>query len=119
MAMDTWGRVWHGSVGSEFTLADSAYPYGIRTDYARLGREIQQAEEPFVVVDLGSFPLRAVPEPIASEQELGCESAWFEAYGLVQGSWQGALDSGHDGKCHPSQTLLNRGYSLTPVLCWD
>ncbi|MDI9422760.1 MAG: hypothetical protein QM451_11075 [Bacillota bacterium] len=122
VAMDTWGRVWHGSVGSEFTLADSAYPYGIRTDYARLGREVQQAEEPFVVVDLGDpFRFEQYQDQLLPEQRTRLRERMVrEAYGLVQGLLAGRRPGTAVMmvSAYPSQALLNRGYSLTPVLCW-
>ena len=55
--MDRLGRIWHGRLEEELTSVDSRYPFGVRTDYARLAQEILAAEERVVVADLGD-PLR-------------------------------------------------------------
>jgi len=57
VGMDRLGRIWHGRLEEELTSVDPRYPFGVRTDYARLAQEILAAEERVVVADLGD-PLR-------------------------------------------------------------
>ena len=121
VGMDGWGRVWEGSVGPEFALADPSYPYGIRTDYERLAAEALQAKESLVVVDLGD-PYRYDQYQNAllpTQQEIIRARTVDEGYAFL-----GAIAAKMPPQTvlllvspHPSQSLASQGYWLTPVLC--
>lgn len=122
VGMDGWGRVWLGSVGSEFTIMDAEYPYGLRTDYTRLYAEVVEAEEPLVVVDLGD-PFRydqyqnqfmpAQKEIIG--QKMAEEARLFLKSVVESRSPQTVVLLVSP---YPSQFLASRGYWLTPILSW-
>ncbi|MDI9484656.1 MAG: hypothetical protein QM372_04190 [Bacillota bacterium] len=122
VGMDGWGRVWEGSVGSEFTIQDPDYPYGVRTDYQHLAREVLQATEPLVVVDLGDpfrydqYRINLVP---SQQEKLG------NLIASEVGEFLAEIVSGKAEHTvvilvspYPSQPLASRSHWLTPAVCW-
>lgn len=71
VAMDRAGRVPAGNVGAETLVVDPTWPFGLRTDYARLLEFVLQhvGQPGLVVVDLADLArLEAVELPLAAEQ---------------------------------------------------
>ena len=122
VGMDGWGRVWQGSVGPEFTIMDGSYPYGLRTDYARLYFEVVQAAEPLVVVDLGDpfrydqYQSQLVPAQKETMGRIIAEEAQLFLKDIVENRSPQTVVLLISP--HPSQASASRGYWLTPVLAW-
>ncbi len=122
VGMDGWGRVWLGSVGSEFTMPDPEYPYGLRTDYAQLQDEVLQAGEPLVIVDLGDpfrydqYQNQFVPSQRKLVQDLVVKEAELFLENIVKNTSPETVVLVISP--YPSQALAGRGFWLTPVVCW-
>ena len=122
VAMDGTGRVWEGSVGTEFTLLDADYPYGQRTDYGRLATEIIQAEERLVIADLGDpfrydqYQHQLLPQQQEKVRRVMVEEARLFVEDMVQRISDQAVVMVVSP--YPSNILARQGYWLTPVLCW-
>lgn len=121
IAMDHFGRVQEGSIGSEFTLLDLDYPYGVRTDYDGLATAVRRAEEPLVVVDLGD-PFRydqyqttfLLERRIAMQSRMVQEALEFLEAVLREKPSNSILLVVSP---YPPKHLADQGYWLTPVLC--
>ena len=122
VGMDGWGRVWEGSVGTEFLIQDSDYPYGIRTDYQKLSQEVRESKDALVIVDLGDpFRYDQYRSNLVQAQQEKLES-------LITGEAKDFLEGIIEGtpaqtavlllSPYPSQPLANRNFWLTPVVCW-
>ena len=122
VAMDGWGRVWQGSVGPESTILDPAYPYGVRTDYSSLLNEVLQAEEILVVVDLGDpfryeqYQDQLLPSQNDSIRRRMVREAHLFLQDIVEQKTPRTVVLVVSP--YPPRALSNRGYWLTPVLCW-
>ena len=68
VGMDGWGRVWEGSVGSEFTIPGSRLSYGVRTDYQHLAREVCRQQNLLLLWNWATLSVRPVPHqcPVAT-----------------------------------------------------
>ncbi len=120
-AMDEWGRVWLGEIGDHLLTEDITYPYGLRTDYARLSAEVLRAGERLVVVDLGDpFRFDQYQKFLTAEQREKLQGRMVsEAKAFIHGLSQ----SRRDGTVifvvspHPGRERAELGLWLTPVLC--
>lgn len=122
VGMDSWGRVWLGSVGPEFTTLNADYPYGWRTDYEQLTADVLQAQESLVIVDLGDpfrydqYQNQFVPAQREAVRKLVTRDAQLFLENIVSNTSPETIVLLVSP--YPSQALASRGFWLTPVLCW-
>lgn len=121
VAMDRYGRVPQGSLGSELLLPDPRYPFGMHTDYQALLNQVLASEADLVVVDLGD-PYRYEEYAhylLPLQQETVRAIMVGEAREFLQ---QLAAAVSQETTIlvtspHPGRELAGQGYWLTPVFC--
>lgn len=122
VGMDGRGRVWEGSIGSEFTILDPSYPYGLRTDYGRLLDAVLSAEETLVIVDLGDpFRLDQYQSQLVESQRqnmrrLIVQEANLFVDDVVRNSSTQTVVLLISP--YPAEQDARKGFWLTPALCW-
>lgn len=121
VAMDRFGRIDRGELNAQFTAADPRYPFGLRTDYAKLAQEVLAAQEEVVVVDLGD-PFRFDRYQqflLPGQREVVRTIMAAEAGRFVQE----IAERRPEGTViflispHPGESAAAGGRWLTPVLC--
>ncbi|NLL07808.1 MAG: hypothetical protein GX266_02270 [Firmicutes bacterium] len=121
VGMDRYGRIWHGQLEAEFIAADPRYPFGLRTDYARMAQEVLDAEERLVVVDLGDpFRFDRYQEFLLPTQADVARAVMVAEAGrfvrdLSLQRPEGAVILIISP--HPGESRASAGMWLTPVLC--
>lgn len=121
VSMDQLGRVFTGEIGKGELVKDPQYPFGVRTDYAKLEKQILQAREPLVVVDLGDpYRYDRYQEHLwpTQRKELG-ERIFAEARDFVQNVARGRSPETVFlvVSPYPGEQVAAQGLWLTPVFC--
>ncbi|HHU61099.1 MAG TPA: hypothetical protein GXZ55_03940 [Natronincola sp.] len=114
------GRVHKGNIGVDLLLTNSEYPFGLKTDYDFLLELILEAEEDFIVVDLGD------PYRFDQYERFFLQDQKERVYNRMIGEIQTFIEDLIEGEKersvvmivspYPSRDSVNRGRWLTPII---